>query len=63
MVQDDDTEIVTAVAEEFVEKLGSDAVPYLRQEEDLAADRGDSFSADAWHDIADAATLILICGK
>jgi hypothetical protein len=50
---------VASVAEEFVGKLGTEAVPYLRAREALSAGRGDSLSAEAWHDIADAAALIL----
>ena len=57
--QDNDAELVASVAEEFVGKLGTEAVPYLRAREALSAGRGDSLSAEAWHDIADAAALIL----
>jgi hypothetical protein len=57
--QDDDAELVTSVAEGFVGQMGRDAVPYLHTEEVLARDQGDCLSARAWHDIADAATLIL----
>lgn len=56
---DDDTEIVMTVAEDFLDRYGSDAVLHLRHEESLAADLGHSFSAEAWHDIADAATMLL----
>jgi hypothetical protein len=59
MDDDDDTEIVASVAEEFVSKLGRAAVPYLHTEEVLAREQGDCLSARAWHDIAEAATLIL----
>jgi hypothetical protein len=57
--QDDDAELVAWVAEGFVGKLGTDAVPYLRRRETASAGEGDSLSEEAWHDIADAAALIL----
>jgi len=57
--QQGDAEIVASVAGEFVGKMDDDAVPYLREREAAAAGYGDSLSAEAWHDIADAATLIL----
>ena len=59
MQEDNDAELVASVAEEFVSKLGRGAVPYLRLEGALATGEGDDFSAEAWHDIANAATLIL----
>jgi hypothetical protein len=57
--QDDDAELVASVAAGFVGKLGTEAVPYLRTQEAASACEGDSLSAEAWHDIADAAALIL----
>jgi hypothetical protein len=59
MEEDDDAELVTSVAEGFVGKLGKGAVPYLRLEGALATGEGDDLSAQAWHDIADAAALLL----
>jgi len=60
MQEDDDTELVASVAEEFVGRSSRDAVPYLQFEEALVAtDIGDVLSAEAWHDIADAAVLVL----
>jgi len=61
MQEDGDAELVASVAEEFIGRLGRDAVPYLRLEEALAMDNGDILSAEAWHDIADAAVLVLAC--
>jgi hypothetical protein len=63
MREDDDAVLVPSVAEDFVGRLGKDAVPYLRFEEALAADKGDALSAEAWHDLADAAALILACAE
>ena len=60
MEEDDDAELVASAAEEFVGKLGRDAVPYLRLGGALAMDKGDDLSAEAWHDIADAAAFILM---
>jgi len=57
--QDDDAEIVASVADWYVSKLGRDAVPYIQSEESLSRGEGDCLSAEAWHDIADAAALIL----
>lgn len=57
MQEDDDAKLVASVAEEFVDRLGRDAVPYLRLEEVRAMDKGDVLSAEAWHDIADAPCL------
>jgi len=59
MEEDDDAELVASVAGEFVGKLGKGAVPHLRREGALATGEGDDLSAEAWHDIADAAALIL----
>jgi hypothetical protein len=59
MEEDDDAELVASVAGEFVGKLGKGAVPHLRREGALAMGKGDDLSAGAWHDIADAAALIL----
>jgi hypothetical protein len=59
MEDDADAEIVASVAKGFVGKLGRDAVPYLRFEGTLATGKGDDLSAEAWHDIADAAAFIL----
>ena len=59
MQEDDDAELVASVAGEFIGRLGKDAVSYLRSEEGLARDTGDVLSAEAWHDIADAAALIV----
>jgi len=59
MVEDDDAELVASVAGEFVGKLGKGAVPHLRRKGALATGEGDDLSAGAWHDIADAAALIL----
>jgi len=61
MQEDDEAELVASVAGEFVGRLGRDAMLYLRLEEALATDKGDVPSAEAWHDIADAAALILAC--
>jgi hypothetical protein len=57
--QDDDAEFVAWVAEGFVGKLGRASVPYLRTREVVSACEGDSLSAEAWHDIADAAARII----
>jgi hypothetical protein len=59
MEEDDDAELVASVAGEFVGKLGKGALPHLRREAVLAMGKGDDLSAGAWHDIADAAALLL----
>jgi hypothetical protein len=63
MREDNAAELVGSVAQESVGKLGTNAVPPLRLEEALATDKGDMLSANAWHDIADAAALILACNN
>ena len=52
---DCDRELVEQVAREYVERHGQDAVSILRERANIAEELGDSLSADAWRDIADAA--------
>lgn len=55
----DDTELVKTVAADYIKRLGRDAVPpHLRRQEARASQHGDTLSAEAWHDIADAAASI-----
>lgn len=56
---DDDAQIVSLVAADYVTRMGRGAVAYLRLEEALSAGEGDALSAKAWRDIGDAAALIL----
>jgi hypothetical protein len=51
--------LVEKVARDFLSRLGCDAVSYLREQAELAADQGDELSADAWRDIADAVESVL----
>jgi len=62
MTESDDADLVEAVAEGFVRRLGRDAVPYLHNQEAVAERNGDALSAQAWHDIAEAAVQILGTG-
>ena len=55
----DDADLVKTVAADFARQCGRRAVPYLRDQAEIAANQGDALSAEAWHDIADAAALIL----
>jgi hypothetical protein len=55
---EDDAELVKSVAADYVNRLGRDAVPHLRRQEARAEQQGDALSAEAWHDIADAAESI-----
>ena len=59
MVEHDDDELVVEVAENYVRRLGRDAVPFLRTRAMNAADDREPSSAKAWRDIADAAQRIL----
>jgi len=59
MKDDDDADVVRSVAEDCVTRLGRDAVPYLRSEEAASERANDGLSAQAWHDIGDAAEQIL----
>jgi hypothetical protein len=54
----DDTQLVKTVAADYIKRLGRDAVPYLRRQAARASQHGDTLSAVAWHDIADAAASI-----
>jgi hypothetical protein len=55
----DDAELVDTVAADYVRQNGAAAPAYLRDFEFIARGRGDELSADAWEDIANAATAIL----
>ena len=55
----DDAVLVAAVAEDYVRRLGRDAVPHLRRRQATAQGQADT---KAWCDIADAAALILKAG-
>jgi hypothetical protein len=55
----DDADLVRAVAEDYVTRLGSNAIARLRNEEAISRGDGDTLSAEAWSDIADAALLLL----
>ena len=55
----DDADLVKTVAADFARQSGRRAIPYLRDQGEIAANQGDAFSAEAWHDIADAVALIL----
>jgi hypothetical protein len=55
----DDAVLVAAVAAQYVQQMGSEAVRYLREREEQAASLRDAASAQAWHDIVEAAEAIL----
>jgi hypothetical protein len=50
-----DHELVQQTALKFLQQHGSTAVDRLREFAEIAAETGDSLSAEAWQDIADAA--------
>src|SRR5437870_5229220 len=54
-----DAELVNEVAAEHVGWRGAGALCYLRERQDLAKQAGDLMSADAWRDIAVAASCLL----
>jgi hypothetical protein len=56
---DDDSDLVRAVAEDYLTRLGKNSVSHLRDEETRARRGGDALSAEAWRDIADATALLL----
>jgi len=56
---DDDDGLVRGAAEDYVKRLGRDAGRYLRHQQQVAAQRGDMLSADAWQDIAEAAERMI----
>jgi hypothetical protein len=51
----DDADLVRQVAAEYLARKGRMALQVLMFQEELARDRGDKLSADAWLDIARAA--------
>jgi len=54
---DDD---VMRVAAECVEQRGADAVPWLREQAELAEGLGQHETAEVWREIADAAEAMLL---
>jgi hypothetical protein len=58
-MENDDADAVRSVAQDYVNRLGKDAAPYLRAEEAASKRANDGLSAEAWHDIGDAAERIL----
>ena len=55
----DDATLVKVVAARYLQDMGSEALRYLREMQELAAGLSDANSAEAWRDIADAARVIL----
>jgi ABC-type branched-subunit amino acid transport system substrate-binding protein len=55
----DDATLVKVVAARYLRDMGSEALRYLREMQELAAGLSDADSAEAWRDIADAARVIL----
>ncbi|HEX2150677.1 MAG TPA: hypothetical protein VHG31_01610 [Stellaceae bacterium] len=56
----DDATLVKAVAAQYVRDMGPEATGYLREMQELAFSLSDADSAQAWHDIKDAAHAILV---
>jgi hypothetical protein len=54
-----DKAAVMAVAKDFVCRMGSRTLRYLRSQACMAAEAGDQRSSKAWEDIAEAATRLL----
>ena len=52
-------EAVDQAAREAIDQHGNDAVSILRERAEVADQLGDKLSAEAWHDIADAAERML----
>lgn len=55
----DDGDLVRKVAARFVADLGEGAFDYLSRQAEIAADKGDVLSEDAWLDLAAEAKLLL----
>jgi len=56
----DDADLVAIVAGDYIRRQGRRAIDHLRGQEALADINGDALSAEAWGDIADTATEILL---
>jgi hypothetical protein len=56
----DDADLVAIVAGDYLRRQGRGAIDHLRTQEALAEKDGDAMSAEAWGDIADTATEILL---
>lgn len=56
---DDDDPIVERVALEFAARSGAKAAEELRERAESAQAIGDTLSAEAWHEIADAVERLL----
>ena len=56
----DDADLVAIVAADYLRRQGRSAIDHLRDREALADSNGDLLSAEAWGDIADTATEILL---
>lgn len=59
MHHNDDGELTEQVAADYVRAQGEDAVAYLLERADLAAEAGDRESAHVWRELAIAATKLL----
>ena len=62
MSDDEDTDAVRQVAREFVDRHGDEALDRLREQAEMAAERGDELAAQTWRDIADEAERLLAGG-
>lgn len=56
----DDATLVKIVAAQYVRDMGSGAIPFLRDMQEIAASLPDADSARAWRDIEDEARAILL---
>ena len=55
----DDVMLVKSVAAQYLKDMGPEALRYLREMQEIAADQSDAASAQAWRDIGDAAHAML----
>jgi hypothetical protein len=56
----DDATLVKIVAAQYLRDMGSGAIRYLREMQELAASLSDADSAGAWRDIEDMAQAMLL---
>jgi hypothetical protein len=56
----DDAILVRATAAQYIKDMGSGAIGHLREMQELAVSLCDADSAQAWHDIEDAAHGLLL---
>jgi hypothetical protein len=61
-MDDADDDGIELMAREFVDRHGPEAIDRLREQAEIAAERGDDLAAEAWRDIIAYAERLLAGG-